>query len=123
MERRQVLLSAVPALAALGATRAEAGAVRALGASEYVLEGGNLRLNPEIVGTIVHHAVTDRAIYLSTEVSDFGPWYVIRWTGFPAAPEIVQGPWPDQEGAWSLRATPAGQVVAVSSDGCVAVLG
>ena len=119
MTRKTILfvLSVVLLAATLGARDLHPLAVEA-----YSVEGGNLRLNPELTGEIVDAVLTERALYLSLEHSPDGPWQLLRWEGGLSLPYVVQGSWPGQGAAWQLRAS-EGLVVAWTRDGCVAVLG
>lgn len=100
---------------------AAAAPIRTLTASEYAFdEGGNLRLNPELAGSIVDAAVAGGYLYLSLAGVRI---QILRWAGGTTLPEIIYGAWDGQRSPWKLRPAPDGRIVAYSEDGCVAVLG
>jgi hypothetical protein len=128
MTNRRQFMAAATGAAALAGSQAQAqpGAVRTLGAHEYSIDAaGNLRLNPVFIGRVVSRAVTDAYLYLSVT----GPYAdspeIIRWDYGPASlPEVIHGQWREQQEPWGLDRSESGRrVIAVSSDGCVAVLG
>jgi hypothetical protein len=96
--------------------------LRPLAVEAYSIEGGSLRLNPELAGEIVDAVLTESALYLSVEHSPDGPWEILRWEGGATLPYVIQGSWSGQRAAWHLRASD-GLVVAFTRDGCVPLLG